>query len=169
MDRLLLEADPFGELALGQAARDARPDERDRELRDVGRFDERRVVQRVVLRQFGLEVAKRPSERVQLELAHLGLEALGECGSLQLADGVAYLVGSTAGDLVLPLVLDHQQTSAPQHNIVVVLMARFRVSVTPFVQSVDHGVIFCLAQWAIAWRLFVSRPGLVPAAVRCGN
>ncbi len=56
----------LGELSLGEAACDARLDERRRQLFDAGRLDERRVVERVVLSQLGLDVAERAAEGLEL-------------------------------------------------------------------------------------------------------
>ena len=62
LDHLLLHADPLDELTLGEAACDARLDERCRQLYDAGRLNQGNVVESVVLSQLGLEVAVRAAE-----------------------------------------------------------------------------------------------------------
>ena len=64
---------------------------------------------------------------------------------------------------------DVHSTSRSTGRPVVRLISAGPHRVTPLVQSVDHGAIFCLEQWVIAWHRFASRPGLIPAAVRRGN
>src|SRR6266550_4697413 len=107
LDGLFGEADAFGELALGEPSGDSGPDEGDGELVEPGGFDEGGGVEGLVFGQFGFEVGEGGAERLDLQLAHGGIESVGQLGVGELGDGGAGLVGSAAGDAVLPLVFDH--------------------------------------------------------------